>query len=336
MRDFMIGLTAIIGLLGLAAMLLVFGEFKALREPSYTLTFRLDTAANLSTTSPVTLNGVNIGRIEMISTAADPRDGVVIETRILERHRVPSDVRVSISRDLIGDSALSLQATRDPLSAEARYLDAGESVEATAASFLDEVTDLIDRRLASLERAAESFQRLSDTYVRVGEHVSDFIEPRSVADVDAGLAPPNLLSTVERIDQSVTEAQTWLRDEDFRADIKTTVEAAADTMVRLADAIDAWTAAAGSITERTAQAQEGIDDAVSHFVATTDLLAATLGEIQYLAAQINSGEGTIGQLVSNPDLYLSLEDAAVRLEKALLEAQLLVEKYRKEGIPIQW
>ncbi|MCA9311392.1 MAG: MCE family protein [Phycisphaerales bacterium] len=336
MRDFMIGLTAIIGLLGLAAMLLVFGEFRAFREASYPITFQLDTAANLSTSSPVTLNGVRIGRIADIATAPDPRDGVVIGARILEVHRIPSDVQVSISRDLIGDAALALHVSPDPTRSETRFLNPGDSIEATAAGFLDEVTDLIDRRLASLERAAESFQRLSDTYVRVGEQISDFIEPRSAEQVDAGAAGPNLMSTVQRIDQSVAAAQVWLRDDEFRGDMKTTVEAAANTMVRLADAIDAWTEAASSIAQRTAQAQEGIDDAVGHFVTTTDMLAATLGEIQFLTAQINSGEGTIGNLVNNPDLYHSLEDAAVRLEKALLEAQLLVEKYRKEGIPIQW
>lgn len=336
MRDFMIGLTAIVGLVGLAAMLLLFGEFTSFREPTYAITFRLDTASNLSTSSAVTLNGVQVGKIERITTAADPRDGVVVGVAIKETHRIPRGVQVAISRDLIGDSTLALKASHDPLSSDAGYLAEGDSIEATAASFLDEVTDLIDRRLASLERAAVSFQELSETYVRVGNQLGAFIEPRTVEQVDAGEAPPNLSSTLSRIDRSVAAAQVWVEDEEFRGDVTQTVEAAANTMVRLAEAVDAWTEAASSIAQRTAQAQEGIDEAVTHFVRTTDTLAMTLGEIQYMTAQINSGEGTIGNLVNNPDLYNSLQDAAVRLEKALLEAQLLVEKYRREGVPIQW
>ena len=63
MRDFMIGLTAIIGLLGLGAMLLVFGEFKALREPAYTITFRLDTAAKRRATSRVAVTSSLFGLV---------------------------------------------------------------------------------------------------------------------------------------------------------------------------------------------------------------------------------------------------------------------------------
>lgn len=51
---------------------------------------------------------------------------------------------------------------------------------------------------------------------------------------------------------------------------------------------------------------------------------------------INSGEGTLGQLAKNPDLYNNANDAASRLEKAIAEFQLLLEKYRTEGLKLQF
>ena len=48
---------------------------------------------------------------------------------------------------------------------------------------------------------------------------------------------------------------------------------------------------------------------------------------------INRGEGTVGQLARNPELYNSVKDAADRLEMALRELQLRVQKYKDEGIP---
>jgi hypothetical protein len=44
----------------------------------------------------------------------------------------------------------------------------------------------------------------------------------------------------------------------------------------------------------------------------------------------------MAQLLNNPDLYNSMNDAAVRLERALTEAQLLIEKFKAEGVPVRF
>ena len=41
-------------------------------------------------------------------------------------------------------------------------------------------------------------------------------------------------------------------------------------------------------------------------------------------------------MLNSPDLYLSLPDAAIRLERALTDLQLLVQKIRAEGLPIDF
>ncbi len=58
--------------------------------------------------------------------------------------------------------------------------------------------------------------------------------------------------------------------------------------------------------------------------------------MQALARVAREGEGTIAQLLNNADLYRSLDDAAIRLERTLREAELLIGKVKAEGIPVLW
>jgi uncharacterized protein YukE len=79
----------------------------------------------------------------------------------------------------------------------------------------------------------------------------------------------------------------------------------------------------------------------SHAVATRlnpalDELARTLEEARGTFRRANQGEGTVAQLLNNPDLYRSLEDAAQRLDLVLREAQLALQKVKAEGVRIRW
>ncbi|MEO1130193.1 MAG: MlaD family protein [Planctomycetota bacterium] len=338
-RDFIVGLTAIIGFAGLAGLLFAFGELAFLSRPGYVINLELGNASGVYAGSSITLNGVPVGEVQAARTNADPRKGVVLELKINEDVRVPRDVDVTLMQGLLGESTLALEAAPVPDDApaltEADFLQPGDTFRRAAPGMLEQIASMLDSRFASIEDAATSFRQLSETYIRVGESIEKFVAPRSLEDVDAG-ATPNLASTVRRLDAAIADAQLWLGDEQIRMDAKATAENARASLERLADAVDAWTLAADAVSRNADRAGEGFDEAIAEFVRTTTNLNTTLGEVQFLAMRINAGEGTLGMLVENPDLYRSLNDAAIRLERALLETQLLVEKYRKEGVPIQF
>jgi phospholipid/cholesterol/gamma-HCH transport system substrate-binding protein len=67
-----------------------------------------------------------------------------------------------------------------------------------------------------------------------------------------------------------------------------------------------------------------------------DTLALTLEDVRRVAKQANDGQGTIGLLLNNPDLYKSLDDAAAKLNRTLIELQALIEQMRAEGVIIQF
>lgn len=335
-RNFVVGVTALLGLVGLAFMLLMFGEFAKVTTKSYELTLKMPNAAGLSDGSPIVLNGVRVGNVHKARTSEDPRDGVELVLKINQPNRVPKQVQVGVNRDFVGDTTLSLTAARKEGEADAGFFSAGDEFSATAGDFMDQITGMLDKRLGGLDDAVASFRRLSDTYVRVGEQVEEYLKPVTPQEVDAGTAKANLASTLQRIDTAVAAAETWLNDEQMREDIRTAAQKASAAMERIDGAVSSVQEAAGSISRNADRVGEGVDEAVKQLNTAMKTLNDTLADVLQITGQINRGKGTIANLLNNPDLYNSLNDAAIRLEKALTEAQLLLEKYRKEGIPIQF
>ena len=124
-------------------------------------------------------------------------------------------------------------------------------------------------------------------------------------------------------------AKSTLGDDQLRGDARLAVhnanvliEQATETMVQFADL-------AGRI-------QTDSESVSRHLAPVLDELASTLEEVHGLIARAAEGQGTIAQLLNNPDLYVSLTDAALRLERTLRDVQLLVEKVRSDGLPAIW
>ncbi len=329
-RDVLIGLTGLVGIGGLAATLLLLGELQLGGSNRYGVFLLLDNAAGITPGAPVTLNGVVVGRVDVTLTNVDPRAGVRLELRIDEGVKVPRDVEVLVTRDLVGNSTLALQTVPLPPEGDPGFLEPGETMSASARDILDEIASLLDSRLAAFSRAAEAVQQLASTYTRVGERLEELLGDERSEETVA-----RALGALRELESGIAEARRWLGDDELRQDISRAARRAGETI----DQADATLArigeAAGTVEQRSTQVAESFDEAVGSLRTSTVQLNATLLEIQTLTARINAGEGTVGRLVTDPDLYRSINDAAIRLEKMLREAQLLLEKYRTEGIPIR-
>ncbi len=336
-RDLAIGFTALIGLIGLVLILLLFGELSIFTDRAYTVTYRLDTAAGLVRGSRVTLNGVPIGEVADMVPIIEPTPGVEVSVRIREDIFVPRNSRVAIAVGLLGDGALALTSTT-PVRGEGRpqFLEDGDVVTAEASTIFDEFAELIENRLSEINRAAASVAELSGTYARVGERIYDLLGPRTPEQVDAGDAAPGITTVVARLDRVLADADKWLADEALRTDFHTAVRSVNERLGEASEAIAAVRAAAESVEQQSEALGPRLDSVVTDIRRTADAISIALEDVRQITSRINAGEGTAGQLIVNPDLYRSLTDAAIRLERVLVEGQLLIEKWKAEGLPIQF
>lgn len=337
MRDVAIGMTALGGMVGLLVILLMFGELTRFTERNFKVEYRLNTAEGLVRGSKVKLNGVPVGQVMEMEPLVYPERGVLLEVQFRDGTQAPRNARVLIQTGLLGEGSLSLTSPETPPgSPPPAMLKAGDIVVAHAETIFEQLGAAVSEQLGDFRAAAKAVTKLGDTYTGVGERVQELLAARPASEVDAGLGEPTLATVIERLDRAIAGADAWLGDAELRGSAKETVakvggivDDAKETLISIRTAADTLRAQGESIGPKADAALEEIRLAAS-------TLGSTLVQARAFLVRANEGEGTLGQLATNPDLYRSMVDAVNRLEAALNQGQLLIEKWKAEGVPIQF
>jgi len=333
-RDTLTGILAIAGTAGLVVMLIVFGELANVGKTFYDFGIRMPSARGLTPTSVVTLNGVRVGEITDLSTAEDPRDGVIVTIRVQDTVVVPDDFGVFLEQGLIAGSSMDLVV---PPESSGSPIVTGNVYEPEISSLFGDLSNELDNRLAKFNDAADKISKLADTYTELGRTIEDGVREqlaaRTAADVDAG-ATPNLMSAIDRLDAAgklVTEFGGELTGEGgLRDQLVTQLANAADLIAEIRETAASFRAAADEATEGLA----GVGDAVDNLNVAALRVGDAAEEARVALGAINAGEGTLGQLAQNPDLYNNLRAATDRLQSVLGEAELVLARIREDGVKI--
>lgn len=339
LRNFMVGVASIGGLVALAGLLMSFGELDRYTNPRYAVTLITTNAAGLRTGGGVEFNGVPIGVVNRVyARTEDVQHPVRVQIAINDDIGLPADVTTSVTTPLIGGSAL-LRFTTPPREADAQVTLLARDGSATltvelAGGMFDAVAAALDERMKPLMASLEKFNTLADTFTEVGSNLNSLMQPQDAEQIANGEAP-NLRTAVIKINTAIDEAteglrlaKQWLNDDQLRADVKGAVTKANQLIEQATSAVDRYTKLAASL-------ETDANDLTKRLANVADTMATTLEDVRLLARKAQAGEGTLGQMLNNPDLYNSLTDAALRLEKTLVEVQLFIQKVKAEGLPMK-
>lgn len=340
-RNLVVGLTAILGLLGLATTLLLVGEFKLTTDNRYPITLQLDNAQGITPSTPVTLNGVVVGKVETTNVNADPTQGVTINLSINQGTNIPrKGLKITTSLSLVGSSALNIEITNKDQALAHGYVQPGETIDPKAYTLFQQIGEVFDNRMQPFTDAATNVSQTAQTFNALGERLNSYVTPAQGQDA------PDFMQTFNNLDAAIAGARRYLEDEQLRASIESAASNASSTFDSADVAIAEVQAAAEAVrtnvnelsnagTDLTSNLDSRTKEASDAFIESARQLNKTLSDIRTTLANVNQGEGTVGQLMLNPDLYNNINDASVRLEMMLLEATNFLEKYRTEGVEIQ-
>jgi phospholipid/cholesterol/gamma-HCH transport system substrate-binding protein len=358
-RHIMVGLTAIAAMGSLAFLLVLFGAVPGWLEGGYPIEIQMSHAAGLNKGSRVRLDGVDIGRIDEV-TLGKTHIGIVLTARIRDDFRIPVGSAAVVQGALLGSSpALDLFTAEIAASSKPEFLanDGSAQIKAISTSFTSNLEEKLQAALeqpaTDLKRLVNSFEKLSSEWANVGKNISDLTEPRTTADVDSNKARANITTVLARADARLAEMKSAmaglsaiLNDDKLRADIKTTIANARQSseqfqgvVVDLKDAAsNAKTftkrldASADKVDKLIDTANTSVDQLSKRYVAVADDLAKTIMVAKTLLDQAGTGKGTVGKLINDPSLYNNLNDSVKRLDAALIDLQLLIKKWDKEGL----
>lgn len=337
-RNFMVGMASIGSLIGLSALMMSFGEFDPWFNPRYSLTIKADNAAGLKPGGAIEFNGVPVGVVSNVTIEDDPQHPVHVHLLINQDVRLPTDVQPFAAAPLIGGSALlKMQAPPvEPGMAVAASLPTdgtGVIFGPIKSGMFDQLTAQLDQRMKPIMESLDRFNKLSDTFNELGSNLNALVQPQSGDQIAAGESPnlrtavAKLNTTLDRATEGLELAKEWLGDEAMKADIRQAVSNATQLIEKASTTVDRFTELATSV-------KVDVGALSQRLLPVADQLAATLEDVRGLARAAASGNGTIGRLMSNPDLYNALNDAAVRLERTLVDVQLAIQKIKAEGVKV--
>ncbi|GAB5495412.1 MAG: hypothetical protein Phyf2KO_04920 [Phycisphaerales bacterium] len=310
-RDSLIGLTAIVGILLLSWMLMSFGELSGIGREYQRLVIRTPSARGVSPVAPVSLNGVRIGDVTGIEIAPDGSGEALINVRYFEEVKIPADFTLFLDAGFIGSASLDFVSGPGP---HIEFVAGeGEEYRRDVASLMDTLTDQVVSKLDTLDETAERINTLADTYTDVGQRLAGVIDSDDPEAQD-------LSTLVTRIDEVLTTTEALLGEDELLADIR--------------DSLTKWRDAAESITSETERIGARTDETFAKLDSAVVSIDQAAMEARDIGARINRGEGTLGQLSTNEDLYRSLDASIKQLQALIKEGQLLIEKFRDEGVPI--
>lgn len=246
--------------------------------------------AGLAKSSPILLNGFQIGVVETIYFHPNNSGQIVVEMVLSETDfLIPSNSVASlISMDFLGSKAIAIQ-----LGSASKNVETGDTLIADLEkSMIDDVSDQI---LPLKDKAEKLMVSLDKTLAQL-----DIV----LKDVDDVLSNKNK----QRFSEALANLNNTI------VAYKEVAESMNHSMKTLQPTLKNFKTFSDSLTKLEMK-------------ATLEKAQSTFDNMSTIMAKINKGEGSMGQLINNDSLYLNLQAATKDLDKLLIDMKENPKRY---------
>lgn len=262
---------------------------------------------NLIETNPVSINGVKIGLVDKIFFHPDGSGKIIVKCIIGKDINIPKNSIARLySSDLLGTRAIELI-----LGDSNEFIHSGDTlISQTQASLGEEVSKEIlpiklkaEELLSSIDSVLTVVQTIFNEQTRNNIHQSIENLKKTVATIE---------KTTRTIDTTFTQQATRLAHivanaESISTNLKNNNENITNILTNLSTVTDDLTKA--------------------NLVQTLDNANNAVARLDSVIAKINSGEGSLGLLLNDKELYQNLDKSALELNKLLEDIRNNPEKY---------
>ena len=290
-----------VGLFAVAVLLVGWGVIRFLQGSdvfsSYNTYYAYyDNVGGIQPASPVMIQGVKVGSVLEVELNEDPTKGVEVTLSVEERYGVPADSKAKIFSDgLMGGKAVEIV-----LGNSSQLLQEGDTI----CSSHDR--DLMDVAGSELDFFKQRFVVLADNLNATLDNLNSLMQTNA----------STLASTMQHIESLTDDASELLRAE--RANLEAAIEGLATFATMLgenAPRIDSLIDGANAVVAK-------LDEE-----AFAEKLSDTVERLNGLLAQIERGEGTVGSLMKDQQMYANLTEASGNLAALLSDLKEHPSRY---------
>jgi phospholipid/cholesterol/gamma-HCH transport system substrate-binding protein len=349
-ESFWVGLFVLVGLVALCVLIVLFGQagFWTTKADAYALDIQFERATGIRPGTIVTVGGIAVGRVRSVGFA-DPQRldaGVSVVAAFDDLDfQLHEGTRAKTSEPGLGEGRPPIAII--PGSPDGPVLASGSPIPGEISSAVE---SLFPKQIVTnFDKTATRIGELAAALTPVAGDLHKILKPLDIETVDQPGGPPgNLATAVARLDAAVKHFNDVLGDPQVQSQLRSSIDnfhaMTEDGKVVLADmktAADdfrATAAEAKTLIEQTSNTVTRIDghvEDVAHAL-TDDLEIASglLTRLHSVAEQLDSGQGTLGLLLTDNRLYESLLLTFRRLAETTEEFRLLVKEWQKGKVRV--
>ncbi|WP_452224357.1 MlaD family protein [Lacinutrix chionoecetis] len=288
--------TGILAILGIVLFIFGFSFLKGnnLLDDSIVIYAKYDNVEGLRPSTPVTVNGYAVGKVLDIYFEDDSSGILIVKMDIDTRFRFSKNSKAELFQNgFIGGKAIQIIPAYDdgPDVKDGDYLKS---------QIKEGMMELVNERLTPLQEKIERVMGQTDTLL-VG--FNNAFDAQAQADLKNSIA--NLNSTVATFN-ATAKSLNGLVDTN-KSKLNNTIDNFENTSTNLS-----------TMTDKMAQ----IDIA-----KTVEDLQATIKKFDDVIASVENGEGSIGKLLKDDELYKNLSGASNQMEELLQDMKLNPKRY---------
>lgn len=325
-----------IGLLTIVVLALMIWGFKFLQgenvfENTKTYFINYEYVDQLTVSSPVLVNGFQIGSVTDINMDPDNYKNVVVEITVDGKVKIPSDAVASLeSSGIMGGKLIALYFAR---SCSGNDCAPSKSfLQGTSKGLLGSMVDEkeIDNYFIKIQKSITSlFDSLS---VRMGSEVSDTNGmDKTIEDLQATIH--NLAEMSAKLNRILDKSSHSINETvENLAALSKTLQAnnsKIDNIIGNFESVsqDIKDANIGSTIGKTEKAVDEATLAISEIKGTIDNVKQAMERINQVVDEVENGEGSLGKLVYDEALYDNLNSTSKNLDRLLQDIRLNPKRY---------
>lgn len=300
--------TAILVISGILLFIWLFNFLKGndLLTTSRTFYTTYSNVEGLAPSTPVTINGLAVGKVQEINFTNDGSGELLVKLIVEDDFQFSKNSEAQLyEAGLIGGKAIAIIPAFDG----AEQAKSGDNLKGTVKAGLSE---LVNQRLTPLQEKIEKVMVSADTLLR---NINSVLDKKTKASLKGSIS--GLETIIDNFKQTSSSLDILVLDNQEK--LNNTLSHVEDVSGNLS-----------SITDSIAKAD---------LAKTIRNIDGTVSTFRTLLLNLQNGQGTAGKLLKDETMYNNLENATKELEELLRDIKLHPNRYRrilsKKEIPYQ-
>ncbi len=318
--QFRVGVMVLATLLITGILVLMFGEMPKIIYGEYKLYITFDQAPGVTEGTPVRKSGILIGRVSKVRFSDDDTK-VEVAVSIQEQYHLRRNEICRVQSNILGDASLEFIRSPDK-TASKELLKNGDRLQGL---FIPDPNQLIQNIQGGFNTTIESVQETSRDFGTASKKLTETLTKLKevIEDNREGMK-----KAVDQANDIMTSTRNIIGDKEMQEQLRTALKELPGMIKDTREAVGLVDRNLRNVEGFTRPLGERGEALIDNLDRGTQRLDQLVNEMLKFSQALNSSQGTVGQLVNNPELYQRMNRAAKNIDELSRQLKPIVDDAR--------